>query len=424
MIDCSYEIAKGVRLNYIKTTKFKTNYISFNFIAPLSSKTAHYNAMLPLILTRASRKYPTQMEISKRLQYLYSADVGASNNSFGEYHIFGLKANMLNNRFANDIDINQETMNLICDLIFDPYLENGVFSKAYVKGEKQNLIDCIEAEINNKSSYATKRMLNEMCKDEVFNVSKLGEVQDVKRITSKSLYGAYKRAIEKYPIVVYVVGDCDIDAFANKLKECFSKIDRSPIEIPLAEIKERADSVKQIVDCERVKQGKLVLGFRTAYKYTENTYHLLQLFNEVYGGSPTSKLFMNVREKMSLCYTCRSAVSQRMGVMMVSSGIEFDKKEIAEKAIIDQLEQIQKGNISKEEFDSAKKSIINGYKSIYDSASAMANWVFYRSLCDSNTTPLAECEKIEATTVEQIQELANRITLDTVYFLKGENTDD
>lgn len=424
MVDCIYEIANGVHLNYIETKKFKTNYVSFNFIAPLSEKTVHYNALLPLVLTRGTSKYPTQMELSKRLQYLYSADVGASNNKYGSCQVFGLKANMLNNRFANDIDINQETIKLICDMIFDPYLENGVFSKAYVKGEKQTLVDGIEAQINNKGSYAFDRMISEMCKGEALSIPRLGRLENVKRITSKSLYSAYKRAIEQYPIEIYVVGDCDIETFANELKSRFVDIKRNPIDISFEPIKENVESVKQIVDYEKVKQGKLVLGFRTGYNYTENKYHLIQLFNEIYGGSPTSKLFMNVREKMSLCYTCRSTVSQVTGMMGVNSGIEFDKKEIAEKAIIDQLEDIKKGNITKEEFESAKKSIINGYKSIYDSQSAMANWVFYRSLCGISTTPLEECEKIEKTTIAQIQEIANRIKLDTVYFLRGEDSND
>ncbi|MBQ7788879.1 MAG: insulinase family protein [Clostridia bacterium] len=418
------EIAKGVKLNYINTDKFKTNYVSFNFVAPLTKEDAHYNAMLPLIMMRACEKYPSQAEINKRLQYLYSGDIGARNDAFGEYQIFGMKVNMLNNRFTPDTDVTIETIDLLCQMIFKPYLVNGVFDKEFTNGEKINLIDTIEAEINNKGKYAIKRLMSEMCKDEVYGISNYGSVEDVEKITSESLYDAYQRALKTYNIEIYVVGDCDIDAVCQKFKENFDTIERAPIEVERTPIVEKATSIKEVVDIENVQQGKLVLGFRTGYDYKENKYHLLQLFNEIYGGSPTAKLFMNVREKMSLCYYCRSMVNQRTGIMLVSSGVEAKNKEIAQNAIVEQLDMIKNGEITDEEFINAKKSIKNGYMSIYDSAEAMETWVFLRSLCDIITTPKDECEKIAKTTIKEIEEIANRITLDTVYFLKGEEKEE
>lgn len=413
------QIANGVHISYINTNKFKTNYISINFISPLSSELAHYNSMLPLVLMRGSAKYPTQMDINKRLQYLYSGDIVARNSNFGEYHIFGFKANMLNDRFADDISITAETVDLLCDMAFNPYLVNGSFDESYTECEKTSLIDTIEAEINEKGKYAIKRLMSEMCKDEVFGISKLGEIKDVKAITSKSLYKAYQKALKEYPIEIYFVGDCDFEAVADKFQKVFAGIERAPVEIPSASLISDVSEIKQVEDVENVNQGKLVLGFRTGYKPEENKYHLMQLFNEIYGGAPTAKLFLNVREKMSLCYYCRSIISQRTGIMLVSSGIEAKNKEIAEKAILEQLEMIKNGDITEEEMDSAKKSIRNGYMQIYDSAEAMESWVFFRSLCGISTTPMLECEKIEKTTKQEIQELTSKFKLDTVYFLRG-----
>lgn len=419
MITKLKQIANGVKINYIHTTKFKTNYISINFISPLTKGQAHYNSMLPLILMRGSATYPSQIEINKRLQFLYSGDIAARNSSFGEYQIFGFKANMLNKRFAQDVDIEEETINLLCDLAFNPYLVNGAFDESYTQGEKINLIDTIQAEINDKGRYAIKRLLSEMCKDEVFGISKLGEADDVKSITNKSLYEAYKKAIEEYPIEIYFVGDGDFDKIAEKFEKIFSNIKRNPIEIPNASIICDVEETKEIVDFERVKQGKLVLGFRSGYHPRDNKYHLMQLFNEIYGGSPTAKLFLNVREKMSLCYYCRSIISQRNGLMLVSSGIDQANKEIAQKAILAELDAIKCGNISDEEFESAKKSLKNGYMQIYDSAEAMETWAFFRGICGISTTPILECEKIEKSTKEDLQEVASKMKLDTVYFLRS-----
>lgn len=419
MITTSKKIARGVTINYIRTPKFKTNYLSINFISPLEKEQAHYNALLPLVLMRGSANYPTQIDINRRLQFLYSGDIAARNSSFGEYQIFGFKANLLNNRFSNDVDIEDETINLLCDLVFNPLLKDGVFDELYTECEKVSLIDTIQAEINEKGRYAVKRLLSEMCKDEVFGISKLGEVEDVKSITAKSLYDAYKKALKEYPVEIFFVGDGDFDKIAKKFENVFENIERSPIEIPKAKLISDVGEIKRIVDVENVKQGKLVLGFRTGYKPEDNKYHLMQLFNEIYGASPTAKLFLNVREKMSLCYYCRSIISQRNGIMLVSSGIEAKNKTVAENAIIEQLEMIKNGCISDEEFESAKKSLKNGYMQIYDSAESMETWAFFRGLCGISTTPLLECEKIEATRKEQIQELASKFKLDTIYFLRG-----
>ena len=342
MITEKINIAKGVNINFIKNDKFKTNYISINFIAPLGKDTAHYNSMLPLVLMRGTNKYPNQKEINKRLQYLYSGLVSARNNSFGEYQIFGFKANILNNRFSKELDIALESINLLSDIVFDPFLVDGSFDEAYTESEKINLIDTIESEINEKGRYAIKRTVSEMCKDEVFGISNYGTVEDVKTITNKSLYEAYKKAIREYPIEIYFVGDGDFDSITKKFKKVFDAIERCPTTAINPQLVDEVSELKQIVDIENVKQGKLVLGFRTGYKPEENQYHLMQLFNEIFGDSPTAKLFLNVREKMSLCYYCRSIISQRTGILLVSSGIEASNKEVAEKAILEQLDLIKK----------------------------------------------------------------------------------
>ena len=420
MITKSIQITDKVNLSYIKTDKFKTNYISFEFISPLDRQRVHYNSMLPLILMRGTNKYPTLASINKRLQYLYSSDIIASNTSFGQYQCFGMKMNMLNNRFTADTDVTLETVDLLCEILFNPLLKDGAFDKTYTEDKKANLIDTIESLKNNKGGYAINRLKEEMCKNEVFSISKYGEIEDVKKITPESLYAAYNEALSVYPIEIYAVGDMDIDSVAAKFKECFSKIHRKSIEIGEIQLINEAKEIKKVVDIEKVKQARLVLGFRTGYDYRENKYHIVQLFNEILGGSPTSKLFLNVREKMSLCYSCRSIVNQKNGLLIISAGIDQKNKEIAENAILKQLEAIKNGDITEEEFSSAKKSIRNGYLSITDSAESMHSWTFFRALCGISTMPQEESEKIANTTIEQIKEFANRITLDTVYFLRGE----
>lgn len=419
MITKAITIADGIRLNYIETDKFKTNYFSFNFTTELSNEQACFNALIPTVLMRGCKNYPDQASINKRLQYLYSGEIGARNTKFGEYQIFGLRANMLDNRFCLGTNVTKETIELVCDMIFDPFLIDGEFSKEYVKGEKTSLIDVVESERNNKTQHSMKRLVEEMCKDEIFSISKYGTVEQINKITPKQLYCAYKTALSTYQIDIYFVGKCNIEEIEALFKEKFEGIERKIKPLTSAKTIPTANIVKEVVDEENVKQGKLCLGFRTGYRVEDKKYHLLQLFNEIFGGSPTSKLFMNVREKMSLCYFCRSTVMQRNGLMMVASGIEFENKEIAKNAILEQLSAIKEGSISLEEFESAKKSIKNGYMQIYDAAESMESWAFFRGICGNNATPFDECKKIDVATIKDVQEVAKKITLDTVYFLKG-----
>jgi predicted Zn-dependent peptidase len=419
MVTKSFEIANEVVLHYIKTDKFKTNYMSFNFVAPLNRDDAHYNAMLPLILMRGTEKYPSQAHINKRLQYLYSADISARNDSFGEYQIFGMRANMLNNRYANGTDVTRETVDLLLDMVFNPYLVNGEFDKDFTKGEKINLIDVIEAEKNNKGGYALTRLTEEMCKDEVFGISKMGEVDKIKKITSKSLYKAYKDAIKNYKIQIYFVGDCDIDSVADQIKARFVGIERTPVQINDAPIIEKATEVKEIVETEKVNQGKLVMGMRTGAVMGSKQHAAAIVLNEIFGASPISKLFMNVREKMGLCYYCSSAYNTYSGVLLVSSGIDGTKREIATEAILGQLEDIKNGKISDAEFDSAKKSLINAYRQSYDNPFDIFSFYSSRMRLGIDES-IDECiSALSRVNMEDVIDVARSVIHDTTFFLEG-----
>ncbi len=421
MITKTFEIASGVRLNYIQTDKFKTNYFSFNFITSVNKEKAPYHTMIPRILTHGSATYPSQSEIDKRLQFLYSGTIGVRNMTSGKFHIFGLIGNMLNDKYTLGTPVTDEMINLLNDVVFNPYLENGAFSEEYTEDEKLELIDQINAEINNKTSYSLDRCTEIMCENEIFSIKKTGRVEDVAKITPNLLYQAYKTALETYKIEIYVVGNVDIEKIAHKFKTQFEKINRTTEKIIDIEIVRSASEVKRIIEVQDVNQGKLCMGFRTGKTIEDGNFHVAQMFNEIYGSSPTSKLFVNVREKKSLCYTCRSMLTQKNGIMFVIAGIEPTNKQVAEDAILEQLDEMKNKKISDTELESAKKSLKNAYMNIYDSPAGMELWTLNRGLSGNFDIPNGEAKKLDSVTKEQISEFASGITLDTVYFLKGED---
>ena len=413
-------IAEGVTLSCLNTDKFKTGFLSVNFVAPLDRQCAAKNALIPNILLRGSKKYPNMAEINKKLDYLYASGMSARNQKRGELQVFGLCASMIDSAYTiNGENVLLECVHMLGDILFNPITDGEAFDSAYTESEKSNLIDAINAKINNKAYYARQRCIAEMCKNERFGLDECGTVEDIAACTAASVYTQYKLALQKYPVEIFFVGQCDVDALAAALGEMFSKIERAPIDIPETEVIRASEKPQSITEDMPVNQGKLSIGWRTGIALADKDYPALMMFNEIFGGGVTSKLFMNVREKMSLCYYCSSAPEAQKGLLIVSSGIEVDKREIAERAILDQLEAVKAGDFTKDEENSARLSIINTYRTLSDSARGLESWYLGRILARCECTPDDVIASVERVTKEQIIAAANKATLDTVYFLNG-----
>jgi len=423
------QIADGISLSYLETDKFKTGFMSVNFIAPLDPSTASKNALIPSILTRGSVKYPTLADINKRLDYLYASGISTRNEKRGEMQVFGITAGMIDSAYTmGGENLVFEVTDMLFDILLCPKTSDGVFDSAYTESEKKNLIDSINAKINNKAQYASQRCIFEMCCDEPFGLLETGTVEDVSACTAKSIYDQYKYALKCYPIEIFFVGKCDIEAFAVKLSEIFASVPRSPIKLKPSKIIRKAEKIKHISEDMPVNQGKLSIGLRTGCVLGEDDYYAMMMFNAVFGGGVTSKLFMNVREKMSLCYYCSSSPVVTKGIMIVNSGIEVSNREIAEKAIFDQLEAVKAGDFTDEELESSRLGIINSYRELSDSARGLESWYLTRVIFGIDNDPESDIGRFFAVTREDVIAAANKITPDTVYFLngtlKGEGEDD
>lgn len=417
------EISKGVFLNVYDTPKFKNNYLSVSFAQPLNKETAAMNALLPLILTRGTVSYPTMEEMSTALDSLYASTINTRCFKKGEVQFFGFNCGILSNSYATDAcDIFGGTLDILHEVIFKPYTENGLFSEKFLETEKKNLCDRIAAQINNKNSYAITRANQEMCKNEKYGISALGDIEDIEEITAEKLYSHYLDVLSNSQIEIFFVGEYD-SVIEAKIKATLSFEARSTV-ILSTEVVRSAVQTKEIVEPQSVTQAKLSLGFRTGKVLSDGDYYKFVLFNEVYGGSPTSKLFMNVREKLSLCYYCKSIPEPQKGVMIVTAGIEADKKETAEQEILKQLSDIAQGVISDEEYDSALQSILNSYREIDDNPESVESWYLGRMLSGITTSPKECAEQMKTVAKADIAAMAKGITLDTVYFMKPEEGND
>ena len=343
-------IADGIGFNYLETEKFKTGFLSVSFIAPLSAETAAKNALIPSVLLRGSVKYPNMAEINKKLDYLYASSLSARNTKRGERQVFGICASMIDSAYTiNGEDLLAQVTDFVWEILLNPITVDGAFDPAYTESEKNNLIDAINAKINNKTQYARMRCAAEMCKNERYGLDENGTAKEVSACTAAGVYEQYRYALCHYPIEIFYVGKCDPDDLCDRLGSVFGALDRDPVDVPETEIVREAKTLNRISEDMPVNQGKLAIGFRTGIAMNDPEYPALIMANEIFGGGVTSKLFMNVREKMSLCYYCSSSPESAKGLLFVQSGIETENREIAEKAIFEQLDAVRRGEFTDEE---------------------------------------------------------------------------
>lgn len=412
------KISTGVNFNFISDNRFKTNRISAALFLPLSKDTASANALAASLITRSCKKYPDFTSLSKRLSQLYGASLYSYVRKFGEVQALVITAAGIDDKYAiDDMKISKELTDLLCMSMFEPNIENGAFIEGELEQERRQLVESIDAEFNDKRTFAVKRCIEIMCENEAFSTSRTGTKENVQLLSGKQVYNAWTEALQKAKIELYMLGDTKADFALESFKNAFSSKGRE-IELK-TEIVPKAKNVKRITERQDVTQSKLVLGFRTPVAEPNGNTAALKLMTAVLGGTPSSKLFTNVREKMSLCYYCASRYDPNKGIILVDSGVENENTEKTEKAILEQLKAMQAGDITDEEISAAKLAMRNSYMTYLDSLSMIENFYLSQTFNGRVLTPKQAAEQIFAVTKDQIVEAANAVSLDTVYVLTG-----
>lgn len=413
-------IANGVNFTSIQDKRFKQNLISVNFIAPLKKETAAANALLPLVLKRGCEGYPDMTELNRKLKELYGARLDGGVTKRGEIQIISLFVEMLDNDYTlQNENVLSECAELLRSVVFNPVLQSGAFLQENVDIEKRNLTDMINAQINDKRTYASRRVKEEMCKNEAYGINELGTIEDVSNITPQSLAEAWNTLLQSTAAEVFLIGPADPADCIKLFTDAFSKVQRNNILSYETKVIRNVENVNTIVERVPVNQAKLVMGFRAGVATPDSDVAAMQLATTVFGGSPNAKLFVNVREKMSLCYYCYSRYERQKGLMFVESGIEENNYEKAKDEILRQLEEVKSGNFSDDELKFAALSLENSYKEIADSLGDLNGWYLGQLLSGSLRSPSEAAEEVILLGRKAVIGAANKIKLDTVYLLAG-----
>lgn len=413
-------VCDGVNFRSVRDTKFKTVRMSVNFLLPIQKQTAASNAILPFLLSRASREYPDFTKLGERLAELYGAELNADVQKLGDVQLLSLSVSGIADRYAlHGENVSTELSKLLCSILFDPPLENGLFPQDGFEQEKRQTIELIDSEYNDKRTYARQRCEEIMCKNEPYGINRYGSKEDIKNLKREELTDVWRYMIRHAKIEIMVLGDCDPQPVFDGFYSAFQKLGkRSAIACPTENVK-KADQVNDVTEKMDIAQSKLVLGFRTAISLQDEQVEAVKLMVTLFGGTPSSKLFLNVREKLSLCYYCSAMFISMKGIMLVQSGVETKNVDKAQKEILFQLDEVKKGNFDDDEINAAKLSMCNNYRSLSDSLGGLEAWYLSQTFANYVKRPEEAAAIISSVTRQQIIDAANMVTLDTVYRLVG-----
>ena len=413
-------ICEGVYFTQIRDSKFKNNRISVTLVAPLCEKTAASYAVLPFILRKGFRACPDPAEFSRLLSSLYGAACDWGVRKAGDDQMLTISISAIDDRFTlNNEKITAEISKILCSLILDPVIEDGCFPAASFETEKQSLIDSIKAELNDKIALASARCQQIMLEGHSAALSRYGSLESAEALKCEEVFDAYNELLKKARIEILFTGsgdsECAKDIFSSSFSSSAER--EKPFETG-SRVFKPFGGIKDVTEQYSITQSKLSLGFSCSTVIGDEDESAMEVMRIIFGGAPFSKLFLNVREKHSLCYYCSAAYDRFKGTILVNSGIEEQNLEKAKTEILRQLEDMQNGEISDTEIENAKKLIRNIYTGISDAISKTEQYFLPRLIAGKDTSPERELEALCAVTKEDIINAARKVSLNTVYFMR------
>ncbi len=423
------EILPGVFLTCLQTDKFKTGLLSVNLLTRLCREKASQNTLIPSVLRRGTVHYGDMDALASRLDSLYGAKLEPISRKYGEIQAVGFYASFVDDAYLPEgrESLLGDMAALLGEVLLYPNTRGGLLLPQYVESEKEKLLEDIRARVNDKIAYSSYRLTELMCAAEDYAVDILGTVETAERIGYVALTKQYRQLIAAAPIEIFYCGTAEPGRVEEAIRDGFISLPRGELsedigtDVRMNTLEAQPRYFTETMD---VTQGKLAVGFRLGECMEQPDIPAIRVMNAVFGGGVSSKLFMNVREKLSLCYYASSGVDIIKGVMLVISGIEQENYEKALEEIFRQLDAVRAGDITEEELAAAKISLSGDLLSKADSAGELEDFWMKQNILGLEYGPDELAALIEDVTVRDVMEIAGSVRCDMVYFMRGSAEDD
>ncbi len=418
-------LCAGVESLTLPDTRFKTAQITVGLFLPLSRDTVEEYAILPRVLTRACAAYPDFTALNRRLNELYGAAVTGQVMRVGEAQVLLLTAETTADRYAlNGEEVTASCARLLCDMLFRPALENGVFRREDVEMERRCLAEDVRAQINDKRWYARRRAEELLCSDEAYGIGQFGSAEVIEQLTPERVTAAWQRMLRHATVRLILQDSGAMPQVEEAFRVGFSAVQgRQPLPC-VTDTVTHLPKLRRHTERMAINQSKLVLGFRTGCAEPDEDVTATRLMNAVLGGTPSSLLFRNVREKLSLCYYCSSAYDRMKGLLLVQSGVDEANAARAEAEILRQVEALASGEFTDEDLEAARRCVIQSFESVNDSQSALAAWYITQTLLPRQSQPEEIRQALQAVDREAVIRAAGRLRCECVYLLAQEGRTD
>lgn len=417
-----YRLADGAEGLFVKNERFNTTSVSFNFYLPLAADTAAAYALLPFILTTCGEKYPDFSVLNYKLAKLYGAQLDASAEKLGDYQLLRMRISVINDKYTFESEsLLKQATDMLTSLVFEPAVSGGAFGDTDLRREKRKAAEHIKGEMSEKRIYAKNRLIEEMYKGSAYGVQKCGTLKSVEAITGENLYKAWQDMLKKAYIRVQVIGAALPARLFEDISAKFEQIERADItDCKINEPTAAVENPRTVEERMAVQQGKLVMGFSSEMQGDDDRSLPLMVMTDIFGGGPYSRLFANVREKMSLCYYCSASSVRQKGLVTVESGVEAENAEKAEKEILAQLDAVKSGEFTDFEFEASLKSIRDSLGTYNDSQVALDTWYALKACNENVYSPDEIAGKLSGITRDDVVKAAAGVKLNTVYKLLPE----
>ncbi|MHC4338913.1 MAG: EF-P 5-aminopentanol modification-associated protein YfmF [Planctomycetota bacterium] len=414
------DLGGGFSLHLRRTKAFKTITARLLFHANLDESTAA-RALVPRVLARGSRNFPSLRELQIELDRLFGANLSGETRKVGERLLVQFRSDWIVDRLAGE-PLLEEMAALWAEHLHDPAVNGdgrGGLREEMILQERKMLADEAESIIDEKSRYARHRLLEVMCRGERFARSSIGRVEEIRALTPADVRRAYRGLLARAPIDLFLVGDLtwrDAVRFARRLG--FDHRGRKPARLKTT-VRRRPKRVRTVRERTEVGQAKLHMGFRTRLRLDSELYPALFIMNALFGGSAVGKLFKTVREQASLCYSIGSAIERTKGLLLVHAGIDEENYLRARKLILRQLKDLCEGRVPTEVLEQARGILLSGLNSLRDSPSGLID---FATECAVNHVP-ADLSGLRSAlsevTVRDVARAARTVELDTVFLLRS-----
>lgn len=410
----------GASLFLWSTPKFKTTTVRVLVRTPLGDD-ASAGALLPMILQRGTKTLPQTIELARRLDMLYGAELRADVLKFGEEQVSVFHLEVANAVYLPGEDPLPEALALLGDVLTEPPLEGGGLREDWVSQERENLRRRIQGIYSDKAHYAQLRLVEEMCQGEAYAIPRLGRLEDLERHTGESLWRRWQETLLRAPMTIYMVGSIEPGEAEEHARRLLARVGRRQVQPPSGVAPHVAPAApRQVHERQAIAQAKLAMAFTTNLRAADPGYPALAMMNGIYGGFSHSRLFQEVRERHSLAYYAQSQIDGVKGLLFVHLGIASSAREAAQELVLQQLDVVRRGAFRPQEAQDTLKGIATQIEQSEDAPSEAIMTDFELRASGRPTDPERRIAALAAVGPEEIAQAARGLTLDTVYFLDAE----